>query len=423
MNGNLIIENIDEIVTPEGNCGVSGSDMQNLRRYEHYSVVVEDGKIAAITKEAAALAAFKEKGHPVLSGKGKTMTPGYVDSHTHLIFGGYRPEEFDMRLKGVAYMEIMKKGGGIANTVKMTQEATLDHLIATGAARLTKMLAMGTTTVEAKSGYGMTLETEMKQLKAVKALKRISPVTLVSTFLGAHAIPEDYQHAADFVNYLNERVLPLVKDEALAEFVDIFCEDHVFNIEDSRMHLQAAKALGFKLKLHADEIVPLGGAELAAEMGAVSADHLLHVSDEGIQSLIKANVVATLLPATAFTLREQYAPARRLIDGGCMVALATDFNPGSCFSYSMPLVIALATLQMKMTIEEVITALTLNAAAALNRAEIIGSVEVGKQADLLLHDFPSYKYIPYHVGINTVAHTIKKGVVYTNNIINRETFC
>jgi imidazolonepropionase len=256
----------------------------------------------------------------------------------------------------------------------------------------------------------------------LKALKRISPVSLVSTFLGAHAVPEN-QNASDFVAYLNDSVLPVVKQEALAEFVDIFCEDHVFGIEDSKVHLKAAKSLGFKLKMHADEIVPLGGAELAAEMGAVSADHLLHISDKGIQSLAKGGVVATLLPATAFTLREQYAPARKLIDSGCIVALATDFNPGSCFTYSIPLIIALATLQMKMTIEEVITALTLNAAAALNRADTIGSVEVGKQADLLLHDFPSYKFIPYHVGINTVAHTIKNGIVYTNNNISRAVFC
>jgi imidazolonepropionase len=347
------------------------------------------------------------------------MTPGYVDSHTHLIFGGYRPEEFDMRLKGAAYMDIMKSGGGIANTVRMTEEASLAHLIATGADRLSKMLSMGITTVEAKSGYGLTLETELKQLKAVKALKRISPVTLVSTFLGAHAVPREYNSADAFIAYLNETVLPVVNEEGLAEFVDVFCEANVFGLEDSRKHLEAAKAMGFKLKLHADEIVPLGGAELAASVGAVSADHLLHVSDTGIRALSKASVIATLLPATAFTLRESYAPARKLIDEGCMVALASDFNPGSCFTYAIPLIISLATLQMHMTIEEVLTALTLNAAAALGMADKIGSIEVGKHADLLLHAFPSYKFIAYHVGVNTVEYVIKNGIVYGNDICKR----
>lgn len=414
MTKNIIIENISEIVTPLGTKGVKGKAMGDLKTYNDHTIVVEKGKIVAITNDASIVDAYKAKAYEVLNGQGCFATPGYIDSHTHLVFGGYRPDEFDMRLKGIPYMEIMKKGGGIANSVKMTRETSLEHLIAEGKKRLQKMMAMGVTTVEAKSGYGLDLDTEIKQLKAIKALKNISELDIVSTFLGAHAVPKD-QTATSFITYLNETVLPVVKSEALATFVDIFCEDHVFGIEESRRHLKAAKDLGFKVKLHADEIVSLGGAELAAEMDAISADHLLNISPQGIKDLSKNAIVATLLPGTAFALREEYAPARALIDEGCVVALATDFNPGSCFTYAIPLIISLATLQMHMTIEEVITGLTLNAAAALDLAETHGSIEIGKQADILLHDFPSYKFLGYHIGINTVKYVVKNGVLIHEN--------
>ena len=415
MFKNMIIEKISEIVTPIGRKGVFGSAMQNLTRYEHYSIVIENGKIVALTDQTQIIETYKRKGYPVISGEGMCATPGYIDSHTHLVFGGYRPEEFDMRLKGKSYMEIMQMGGGIANSVQMTRDTSLETLISLGQNRLRKMAALGVTSVEIKSGYGLDLETEMKQLKAIKALKNIAPQTIISTFLGAHAIPKNLD-ADTYVEILNEEILPKIAENHLADFVDVFCEDHVFNIDQSRSHLSKAASLGFKLKLHADEIVSLGGGELAAELNAISADHLLHVSDKGIEALAEKGVIATLLPATAFTLREDFAPARKLIESGCAVALATDFNPGSCFTYAIPLIIALSTLQMKMTIEEVLTALTLNAAAAIDLAEDYGSIEIGKSGDLILHEFPSYKFIAYHVGVNTVKYVIKDGVlIHTNS--------
>jgi imidazolonepropionase len=415
QENHLIILNATQIATPIGRTGLSGKAMQTIRTYDHHSIIIKDGIIDEITNDPATIQEAIAKGYDVIDAEGKTVLPGYIDSHTHLIFGGYRPEEFDMRLKGVPYMEIMKNGGGIASSVAMTREASLETLILDGRHRINKMMAMGITTMEAKSGYGLDLQTELKQLKAVKALRHITPMTIVSTFLGAHAVPETFKTAEAYIDYVNDSVLPLVKEYDLATFVDIFCEDHVFGIEDSRKHLTTAKALGFKLKMHADEIVPLGGASLAASLGAVSADHLLHISDQGIKDLKERGVVATLLPGTAFTLREAYAPARKIIDEGCMVALASDFNPGSCFTYAVPLIIALATLEMKMTIEETLTALTLNGAAALDMADTIGSIEVGKKADLNIHAFPSYKYISYHVGINTVDKVIKNGKMVIEN--------
>jgi len=415
LKNNLVIVNATEIATPIGRKGLSGKAMQEVRTYAQHSIIVTDGVIEAITNDQSMIDDAIARGYVRIDAAGKTVLPGYVDSHTHLIFGGYRPEEFDMRLKGVPYMEIMKSGGGIASTVNTTREASLEHLIADGKRRLEKMMAMGITTVEAKSGYGLDLETEVKQLKAVKALQHISPMTIISTFLGAHAIPETFETPEAYIHYVNTSVLPLVKEQELATFVDIFCEDHVFGIDVSRQHLEFAKSLGFKLKMHADEIVPLGGASLAASLGAISADHLLHISDQGIRDLKAQGVVATLLPGTAFTLREPYAPARKMIDEGCILALASDFNPGSCFTYATPLIIALATLQMNMTIEETLTALTLNAAAALDMAETIGSIEVGKKADLNIHAFPSYKFMSYHVGINTVEKVIKNGKIVVEN--------
>jgi imidazolonepropionase len=274
------------------------------------------------------------------------------------------------------------------------------------------MLAFGVTTAEGKSGYGLDLQTEIKQLQVMADLDHSHPIDIAKTFLGAHALPRDYQgREAAFVDYLIEKVMPEVMDQELAEFCDVFCEKNVFSISESRRLLQKAKEMGFKLKIHADEIVRLGGAELAAELGAVSADHLLEASDEGIRRIAESKVVATLLPGTAFSLREAYARARYMIDHHCAVALATDLNPGSCFTESIPLIFALATLYMDMTPEEAITALTINGAAALDRADTIGSIDAGKQGDVVVHEFPSYEYIPYHLGVSTVETVIKKGTV------------
>jgi imidazolonepropionase len=272
------------------------------------------------------------------------------------------------------------------------------------------MLSFGVTTVEGKSGYGLDKETEIKQLEAIVELDKLHPVDIVGTFLGAHAVPNDFQGKEDkFIGYITDSVMPQVANRGLAEFCDVFCEKGVFSLEQSKRLLLKAKELGFKLKIHADEIFPLGGTELAAELGAVSADHLLHASDKGITELAKKGIVATLLPGTAFSLKESYARGRYIIDQDCAVALATDFNPGSCFTESIPLIFVLATLYTGITIEEAVTALTINGAAAIDRADKIGSIDVGKTGDVIILEFPSYKYIPYHIGVSCVEKVIKNG--------------
>lgn len=410
--GNLVILNAQEVVTCSGFKGKSGSEMQNLGVVTHASVIVEDGIITKITKDPIDGSAFEKKGFKVIDASGKCVLPGFVDSHTHLIFGGYREDEYNNRLNGMDYMEIMNRGGGIINSVRGTQESSKETLLEVGIKRLNSMAGFGVTTVEGKSGYGLDLETEVKQLEVMKELNKMHSLDIVTTFLGPHARPIAYKDNPDaFIDFMIEDVLPVVDDNGLAEFADIFCEENVFSIEQSKRFLLEAKKRGFKLKIHADEIVQLGGAELAAELGAYSADHLLQASDAGIDAMRAAGVVATLLPCTAFSLKEPYARVRFMIDQGLVVALATDFNPGSCFTESIPLLIALATNQMGMTIEETITALTINGAAALDRADQIGSIDVGKKADLTVHEFPSYKFLPYHIGVSTVEKVIKNGVL------------
>jgi len=338
------------------------------------------------------------------------VLPGFVDPHTHFVFGGYRAEEFSWRLRGDSYMDIMERGGGIVNTVASTKKATKDELIETGRKRLDSMLSFGVTTVEGKSGYGLDRETEIKQLEVMEELGKIHVIDITKTFLGAHAVPKEYKGKEDiFIDYMVDDVMPEVVDRNLAEFCDIFCEKNVFSIQQSRRLLQKAKDMGLKLKIHADEIVQLGGAELAAELGAVSADHLLQASDNGIHDMARAAVVATLLPGTAFSLKEPYARGRFMIDNNCAVALATDLNPGSCFTESIPLVFSLATLYMNIATEEAVTALTINSAAAIDRANTIGSIDAGKMGDVIILEFPSYKFIPYHVSVNTVEKVVKKG--------------
>jgi len=278
------------------------------------------------------------------------------------------------------------------------------------------MLKFGVTTVEGKSGYGLDLKTEIKQLKAMKEIKKDHPIDIAVTFLGPHAVPEEYKTKEDeFIDFQIKKVLPKVVENNLAEFADIFCEKGVFDIEQSRKFLTAAKGMGLKLKLHADEIVQLGGAELAAEMGAVSADHLLQVSDKGIKDMAEKGVISTLLPGTAFCLKEEYADGRKMIDRGCAVALATDLNPGSSFTNSIPLIIALSALYMNLSPEEILTALTINSAAALDRVAEAGSIDPGKKADILILDYPSYKFLPYHVGVNIVKTVIKDGEIVQKN--------
>lgn len=401
------------VVTPRGNKALGGDHMKHLDVITDACVLTEEGRITFVgnTADAPDLADYE-----VIDAEGKVLLPGFVDSHTHLVFGGFRPDEFEWRMNGESYMSIMQRGGGIQSTVNATRATSREDLEHSAQWFINRMSRMGVTTVEAKSGYGLDLATEEKQLDVINdlAAKEGQVLDIVATFLGAHAVPTEYKgRTAEYVDMLISEMLPRFKGKA--RNCDVFCEKNVFELDDSRRLLKAAKEMGYDIKLHADEIVTLGGAELSAELGALSADHLLHVSDKGVEEMARAGVVATLLPLTAFTLREPYAPARKFIDAGTAVALATDLNPGSCLSGSIPLTIALARIYMNMTIEEIITALTLNGAAAIGMADTIGSIEVGKRADFALLHFDNYRMLPYYVGMNCVATTIYKGIVVARN--------
>lgn len=415
MKGDLIIENAT-IVTPLGSEAAKGECMSKLATVRNGCIVIAEGRIVYAGPQEGRPAMGRDGRFVVRDARGCVALPGFVDSHTHLIFGGFRPDEFQWRLKGDSYMSIMERGGGIQSTVDATRAASKGELKRKAQWFIDRMSAMGVTTVEAKSGYGLDLDTEIKMLDAIAELaaEPSQKAGIVATFLGAHAVPKEFAgRTGEYVDLVINEMLPKVKGKA--KFCDVFCEKNVFELEDSRRLLKAAAGMGFSLKLHADEIVPLGGGELAAELGALSADHLLHVSDKGIKDMAAAGVVATLLPLTAFALKEPYAPARKFIDAGAAVALATDLNPGSCFSGSIPLTIALACIYMGMTVEEVITALTLNGAAALGMAAEAGTLEAGKRGDVVLLGCDNYHILPYYVGMNCVKTTIHDGVVVCDN--------
>jgi imidazolonepropionase len=350
----------------------------------------------------------------VIDATNKIVLPGFIDSHTHLIFAGSREDEFEQRLQGKTYQEIAAQGGGINATVQRVRQSSKEELKSLARPRLQRMLSFGVTTAEVKSGYGLTPADELKCLEAIAELNQEGPLELAPTFLGAHAVPPEYQRDHDaYMRLLCDTMLPEVARSRLAEFCDVFCEKGVFSVSESETILNRARDLGFKLKLHADELSPLGGAELAARLGAVSADHLLCISDRSIDALAKAGTVATLLPGTAFFLGLPYAPARKLIERGVTVALASDCNPGTCPTENLPLIGAMACTQMKMLPSEVVASLTINAAAAVGRADRTGSLEVGKQADLVIFDVPDYRHLFYHFGVNHVWRVIKRGrVVY-----------
>ena len=407
-----MIIHASELVTCAGTAPKRGSEMKEIGLIRDGAVLICDEKIERTgTTEELTKDGIPE-GTEVIDATGKTVLPGFVDSHTHFIFGGYRADEFGWRLKGDSYMSIMERGGGINATVTKTREASLQELKEAGLDRLKTMLEFGVTTVEGKSGYGLDVETEIRQLQAMKELQEEQPVEIVRTFLGPHSVLPEYKgKEREFLDLMLHEAMPRVKEEALAEFADIFTEQGVFSIEDSRYYLNRAKEMGFGLKIHADEMVSLGGASLAAETGCISADHLLKASDQGIRDLRDSGTIATLLPATAFCLKEEFANGRKMIDEGCAVAMASDLNPGSCFTNSIPLLMALGCIYMHMSIEEVITALTINGACAVGRQDRIGSIEPGKQADIVMLKFPSIHFIPYHTAINLVETVIKKGKV------------
>lgn len=410
-NSNLIITGA-RIVTPLGRTARKGKDMDEL--FDEYgSIEITEGKITYVGHDRPHL----PEGYQVIHADGKVVLPGFVDSHTHLVFGGFRPDEFIWRLNGDTYMSILQRGGGILSTVKATREVSPSSLRNKTEWFIHTMSQMGVTTVEGKSGYGLDRDTELKQLEVMQSINfdPIRKVDIVPTFLGAHAVPTEYKgREDDYIDFLIREMLPLIKQRMLAENCDIFCERGVFTVEQSRRLLRAAQEMGFGIKIHADEIVSFGGSELAGELHALSADHLLHASDAGIRALADNDVVATLLPLTAFTLREPYARGREMIDSGCAVALATDLNPGSCCSGSIPLTFALACIYMHLTVAEAITAMTLNGAAAVNRADTIGSIEVGKQGDLVMLDADTPNVLPYYTGMNAVERTIKGGRVVSH---------
>lgn len=423
----LLVADIGELATPLGVEARRGDTMREISVVHDAAVLVLGGDVAYAGPSSGLEAAAREleldsdtlADIPRLEAGGRAVVPGFIDSHTHFIFAGYRDDEFLWRAEGLGYMEIHRRGGGIRRTMEATRAAPLEELVRLGEKRLWAMLAMGVTTVEGKSGYGLDTQTELRQLEAMRELAQRTPVEIVPTFLGPHATPPEFEgRPSEYIDYVIGEVLPAVRSQGAcgsggARFCDIFCEKGVFELDDSRRYLEAAKAMGFGLKLHADEIERLGGAGLAAEVGAASADHLLKASRDDLAAMARAGVVATCLPLTAFTLREAYADARAMIDAGGAVSLGSDFNPGSCYSQSIPLVFALAVLYMRLSVPEALTALTLNGAAALGLADRLGSLEPGKAGDLLVLDAPSISFLPYHAGMNLVCATVKGGeVVY-----------
>jgi len=343
-----------------------------------------------------------------LDASGMVVLPGFVDSHTHMMFAGSREKEFALRAEGATYQQIAEQGGGILSTIGHVRAAQKKALKRQTAAYMNEMLRAGTTTVEIKSGYGLDMDTEVRMLEAINELATEELMTVMPTFLGAHAVPPEFAgRTGDYVRLLLETVLPYVGRKKLA----LFCEKGYFEISDAERILSAARSLGMDLKLHADELSPLGGAELAARLGATSADHLERVSAGGIAAMRGAGVVAGLLPGVSFFLNHGYAPARALIDAGVTVAIASDFNPGSCMSYSMPMMMTIACTQMHMTPEEALTAATLHGAAALGLARDIGSIETGKRADLLVANAPDYRFLAYHFGANHIRTTVKNGTI------------
>lgn len=410
----LFIKNANQLITMKGHTDKPAKKeaMRELAIIENGSLLMEDGKITAVGKQEEIERQHQDAvtGAEHIDASGKIVTPGLVDPHTHLVHAGTRENEYAMRLKGKTYMEIMNAGGGIHATTRATQAADFEPLYEESKQRLDTFFEYGVTTVEAKSGYGLSLEHELKQLEVTKKLNEDHPMDIVSTFMGAHAVPIDEKDNPDaFVDRVIQEMIPEVAKKGLATFNDVFCERGVFTPEQSRRILEAGKEHGLIPKIHADEIEPYAGAELAAEVGAISADHLLKASDEGIRKMAENNVMGVLLPGTAFFLMAEFANARKMIDSGVPIALSTDANPGSSPTISLQFIMNLGCLKMGMTPEEVLTATTINAAHAINCADRIGSLEVGKQADIAIFNIPNYMMMSYKYGMNHIDTVIKGG--------------
>ena len=411
MKADLLIYDAAQILTVASPDGPRrGPAMRDLGIIPDGAVAIYDGRIAAVGPSVK-LRSEVRAGQSI-SAAGHLVMPGFVDPHTHLVWAGDRAGEFEQRVSGAGYMEIMAAGGGIMSTVRQTREVGVQELVTQTQPRLQRMLAHGTTSIEIKTGYGLTTQDELKQLEAISLLQHDTPMTLVPTFLGAHAVPAEYKGQTDaYVDLVVEEMLPAVAQSANApQFCDVFCEEGAFSLDQSRRVLGTAGALGMALKIHADEFKPLGGTRLAVELGATSADHLVCTPPDEIEYLAQSDTIAVALPGTPFGLGHQsYTPARALIDGGGAVALATDCNPGTCWCENMQFMLALACRMMKMTPAEAISAATINAAHAIGLGHQVGSLEPGKRADLILVDAPSYQHLAYRFGTNLVRAVVSSG--------------
>ncbi len=410
----LLIKNIGQLITMAGPVPRIGDDMNDLGLIENGGIAIAGEEILAVgeSDEVQGKAPLAE-GCLVIDAQGAVVTPGLIDPHTHPVFSMTREKEFEMRVKGKTYMEIAGAGGGIRASVRDLRETPTETLTEKSLTRLDRILKHGTTTIEAKSGYGLSTESEVKSLQIIRDLDLIHAVDLVPTFLGAHEVPDEYRENREaYVDLIINEMIPAVVKDNLAEFSDIFAEEGVFGVEESRKIQSAAKKAGLKLKFHADELKDNGGGELAASLGALSADHLVYISDTGIDAMAKAGTTAVLLPGTTFSLGGKlYAPARRMIERGVIVALSTDCNPGSSCTESLSIIVSLAALQMKLTAAEAISAITVNAAHAIDRSDRIGQLVGGRQADVVLWDMSDYRELPYHYGVNLVRKVIKKGKI------------
>jgi len=406
----FIVHNTKQLVTLRGsNKARTGEQMKDLSIIENGCIAVKDGKIS----DVGLLDELKSKYYPMkwVDAKNMIVCPGFVDPHTHPVFVHTRENEFEMRIEGKSYVDISKSGGGILSSINAVREADEEYLFELANKRILKMIKYGTTAIEAKSGYGLSLESELKMLRVINRLKDSLNIEMAVTFMGAHEFPLEYREDRNgYIDLLINEMMPEIKKQNLAEYVDIFTEAHVYTIAESRKILTKAKELGFKIRMHSDEIESIGGAELAGELNAISADHLGACSDRGIKAMKDGGVIAVLLPGTLFSLGKQsYARARDMINAGLPIALATDFNPGSCNLDSMQFAISLACIQMKMLPAEALTAATFNAACAIEREEKIGSIEIGKDADFIILDIPRVQYIPFHIGSNSVSEVFIKG--------------
>ena len=416
IQADLIIEGAAELLTLGGAASRPrrGAEMRDLGILRRGALAVRRGKIVWIGPTADLLTAVRPLAFcKTIDAYGKTVMPGLVDPHTHLVFAGSRENEFAMRIQGKTYQEIAAAGGGINATVAATRTANKVDLKAAARRALDMMLALGTTTVEAKSGYGLDVVNEIKILEVIRELDEDGPMTVVPTFMGAHETPPEFrQNPEAYVDLVITRMIPMVASRKLARFCDVFCETGVFNVQQTERIFRAAQAVGLELRVHADELTDLGGGAMAARMKARTADHLLYVNDDGIQAMAEAGVIAVLLPGTAYFLHlQRYARARDMIAAGVPVALATDFNPGSCMTESLPLILSLACTQMRMLPAEAITAATINAAWAIGEHDCVGSLEIGKHADLLVLSAPSHEHLCYHFGVNLVETVVKNGKV------------